>query len=86
MRYNPYMEILCSKLKKKLPKLKSIPIPSNIGNYIYENISEKAWDMWLEYQTKYINENKLNLRNNTDRKKLNKEMLLFLNITIDDIE
>jgi Fe-S cluster biosynthesis and repair protein YggX len=74
------MDVLCRKLKSRLPRLKNAPIPNEVGKLIYDNISAKAWELWLEYQTKYINENKLNLRHSSDRAKLNEQMLDFLNI------
>lgn len=52
--------------------------PGKIGKKIYNNISQKAWNIWIKKQTKIINEKKLNMFLEKDRKFLFKEMEKFL--------
>lgn len=53
--------IYCQKLKKDLPALSEAPLPGDFGQKIFHHISAQAWDMWIEEQTKLINEHKLQL-------------------------
>jgi Fe-S cluster biosynthesis and repair protein YggX len=53
--------INCIKLRQQLPGLKSPPTPSELGKKIYENVSQKAWDEFLEYFKMIINEYRLDL-------------------------
>jgi len=70
--------IFCIKLKKNAEALSFAPIPNELGKKIQQNISEQAWNMWLEYQTKLINEYKLNLIEDKARKFLKEQMNVFL--------
>ena len=49
----------CSKLNKELPGLEKPPFPNALGQRIADEISQEAWQMWMTYQTKLINELKL---------------------------
>jgi len=53
--------IKCIKLGEELPGLKSPPIPNELGKKIYENVSQKAWNEFLEYFKMVINEYRLDL-------------------------
>lgn len=52
-------KVFCQKYKEELEGLEKPPYPGELGQKIYENISQKAWKDWIEYQTKLINELKL---------------------------
>ena len=49
----------CAKLGEESEGLEAAPFPGPKGQYIYENISQKAWQEWLAMQTMLINENHL---------------------------
>ena len=51
----------CTKLKSEQPALSYQPVPGEIGERLQREISQTAWDMWLVYQTKIINEYRLDL-------------------------
>lgn len=70
--------VFCKKFNKELPGLTNQPMPGDIGQDIFENISEQAWKEWQVHQTMLINENRLNLMDSDTRKFLTKEMLGFL--------
>ena len=53
--------VQCVKLGKELPGLKFAPLPNALGQKIFENVSQEAWNGWLSYQTMLINENRLSL-------------------------
>ncbi|ABJ90816.1 oxidative damage protection protein [Buchnera aphidicola] len=70
-------KIFCSFLKKETEGLEYQFFPGKIGQQIYEQISKKAWNIWLEKQTKIINEKKLNMFIEKDRIFLEKKMKNF---------
>lgn len=69
--------IFCNFFKKKLKKQNFQIYPGKLGKRIYEEISEKAWKVWIKKQTILINEQKLNMFNVEDRKKLENYMKKF---------
>ena len=52
-------QITCKKLNQTLDGLQSPPFPGPLGEKIYDNISQKAWDGWVNHQTMLINEYRL---------------------------
>ena len=55
--------IKCVKLGEELPGLSSPPMPGDLGKRIFENVSQKAWDEFVEYFKMVINEYRLDLTN-----------------------
>jgi len=51
--------VLCKKYNKEMEGLEKPPYSGDLGQKIYDNISKQAWQDWMEYQTKLINELKL---------------------------
>lgn len=45
----------CVKLGRELPGLEKAPFPGELGERIFENVSQQAWDMWVEQQVLLIN-------------------------------
>ncbi len=68
----------CVKLNKIAPGLKRPPVPGEFGRRIYENISQEAWQQWLQRQTMFINEHRLNLTDADAREFLQAQMQAFL--------
>lgn len=71
--------VFCRKYQQKLPGLPTAPMPGSLGEYVYENISARAWQEWQELQTMLINEMHLSLRDASARKFLSQEREKFLN-------
>ena len=69
--------INCIKLGKELDGLKSIPYPGELGQRIFDNVSNDAWQMWLQHQTMLINEYRLTPIEKKDRSFLEQEMEKF---------
>ncbi|ADP68008.1 hypothetical protein CWU_03575 [Buchnera aphidicola str. JF98 (Acyrthosiphon pisum)] len=65
-------------LKKSLKVKIFNPTQVNWEKKIYDQISKKAWEKWIEKQTILINEENLNMFNLEHRKKIEKYMKLFL--------
>jgi len=73
-------QVLCKKLGKELPGLKKPPLPGALGTEVFENISSQAWQLWLEEQTKLINEQQLKVFEKTSQDILKKHLIDFLGL------
>ena len=69
--------VFCKKYQQKLEGLDLPPLPGAKGQEIFENISKKAWEEWLQLQTMLINEKQLNTMNMTHRTYLSEQMNKF---------
>ncbi len=67
----------CVKLGKEAPGLDRPTYPGELGQKIYDNVSQEAWQMWLRHQTMLINENRLTPFEPKARKFLEAEMEKF---------
>lgn len=71
-------EVFCIFYEENLPGLAFQLYPGEIGEKIFNNISQKAWNLWLTKQTMLVNEHKLSLINAEHQKFLEEKMLAFL--------
>ncbi len=53
--------VQCVKLGRELPGLDRPPVPGELGQRIYDNISRQAWEMWQDHSRLLINHYGLNL-------------------------
>lgn len=67
----------CIKLKIDAEGLDRQPLPGPLGKRIFEQVSKQAWQLWLEHQTRLINEYRLVLADPEARKMLTEEMEKF---------
>lgn len=67
----------CAKLGKLAPGLIAPTYPGELGQKIYEHISQEAWQLWLNHQTMLINEYRLSMLDPKAREFLAKEMENF---------
>ena len=51
----------CVKLEREAPGLLESPVPGELGERVFENVSKEGWDMFLEYFKMVVNEYRLNL-------------------------
>jgi Fe-S cluster biosynthesis and repair protein YggX len=70
--------VFCVKLKRELPGLDRPPVPGELGQRIYDHISQQAWEMWQEHSRLLINHYGLNLADPDARQILRQEMEQFL--------
>jgi Fe-S cluster biosynthesis and repair protein YggX len=68
----------CVLLGGERPALERIPYPGELGQRIFDNISQEAWQQWLAHQTMLINEYRLVPIEPKDRAYLVEEMEKFL--------
>ena len=64
----------CVKLQQELEGLDYPPIPGELGQKIFATVSKEAWQNWLTQQTMIINENRLNLADESARKYLRQQL------------
>ena len=69
--------VKCQLLGKEMPGLNYAPYPGELGQKIYDNISQEAWQKWLGHQTMLINEYRLTPMEPEARKYLEAEMEKF---------
>jgi len=73
--------VKCSKYGEELPGLTKPPFPGEIGQKIFDTVSQRAWDEWrTDWQIKVLNEYRLNMGDAKDYQTLMDQMLLFLNL------
>lgn len=51
----------CVKLKQDLPGVGYKPFNNELGQRIYDNVSQQAWMQWVEFSKKLVNEYRLDL-------------------------
>ena len=71
-------KIFCQKYQSEEEGLAYPPYPGEIGEKIYKHICKKAWNEWMEQQTKIINEYRLNPLEESAQKMLEESMQAFL--------
>ena len=62
----------CAVLGERLEGLPAAPFATDLGQRIFEQISQKAWLQWLEHSKRLINEHNLNLADPEARQFLQK--------------
>ena len=70
--------VRCALLGEELPGLERPPYPGALGQRIFEQVSQQAWQQWLRHQTMLINEYRLSVIDPKARKFLEAEMQKFL--------
>lgn len=70
--------VFCKKYNEELEGMSAAPYPGQRGEDIFNNVSKKAWEEWLEHQKMLINEGQINLADRESRKWLNEQLNLFL--------
>ena len=53
--------VQCVKLGRELPGLEKPPYPGELGQRIYENVSQEGWELWMQHSVIVINHYGLSL-------------------------
>ena len=69
--------VQCVVLKREAEGLEYPPVPGELGQKLYENISQEAWEQWTKIQTMLINENRLSLADDQAQKILMEKLEEF---------
>ncbi|MGN6674961.1 MAG: oxidative damage protection protein [Thermomicrobiales bacterium] len=67
----------CVKLGRELEGLEIPPVPGELGQRIYDNVSQEAWRQWQSQLTIMINHYGLNLLDPATREMLDQQMEEF---------
>ena len=67
----------CVYLKKEAEGLASPVYPGELGQRIWNNVSQEAFEAWKRHQTMLVNENRLNLADARARQYLARQMEQF---------
>lgn len=51
--------VKCVKFQRELPGFDEPPWPGELGQRIYENVSQDAWELWKEHLKMILNEYRL---------------------------
>jgi len=70
--------VFCQKLKQEAPGLAFQTWPGELGKRVFDNISQQAWDQWINHQTMLINEYRLNPMDPKAKEMIVQEMEKFL--------
>ena len=69
--------VKCVKLNKEAEGLEYLPYPGELGQKVYDNVSQEGWQMWVGHQTMLMNEYRLTPVDPKARKFLEEEMEKF---------
>ena len=69
--------VQCVKLNKEAEGLEYMPYPGELGQKVYDNVSQEGWQMWVNHQTMLMNEYRLTPVDPKARKFLEEEMEKF---------
>jgi len=53
--------VKCVKMGKELPGMRWKPFEDELGQKLFDNVSEEGWRLWLEHSKMLINEYRLDL-------------------------
>lgn len=67
----------CVKMGKELPGMRWKPFNSELGQRLFDNVSDEAWRMWLEHSKMLINEYRLDLMSPSAQELLKTEVEKF---------
>ena len=70
--------VQCVKIGRELPGLERKPYGGELGDRIFENVSQQGWDMWMQYSVVLINHYGLSLGDPQARQFLEEQMEEFL--------
>jgi Fe-S cluster biosynthesis and repair protein YggX len=70
--------VKCVVLDAEAPGLSRVPYPGELGQRIFENVSEDGWQQWIARQTMIINENGLSTVDPASLAVIEQHMLGFL--------
>jgi Fe-S cluster biosynthesis and repair protein YggX len=67
----------CVKLGRELEGLEKPPFPGELGQRIYDNVSQEAWRQWMEHCKMLLNEYRLNPARREDQEVIVKQLEMF---------
>jgi Fe-S cluster biosynthesis and repair protein YggX len=71
-------QIECARCGESGEQVAAPPLPTDLGNRIYDSICQSCWDEWLQQQKVVINHYRLDLRQPEARTMLTQQTEAFL--------
>ena len=68
----------CAVLGTEAPALARVPYPGELGQRIFDHVSEQGWNQWIERQTMIMNENGLSTIDPASLALIEQHMIGFL--------
>jgi len=69
--------VMCVKLEREAEALAKPPYPGDLGQRVFENVSKEGWALWVQQQTKLMNEHRLTPIDPKARQYLEEQMDAF---------
>ena len=69
--------VFCVKFKREMPGLDEPPFDNELGQKIYDNVSQEAWRQWMEHCKMLLNEYRLNPARREDQEVIVKQLEMF---------
>ncbi|APS00133.1 oxidative damage protection protein [Pajaroellobacter abortibovis] len=69
--------VFCKKLGRQLPGVAKPPYKNELGQKIYEEISQEAWDQWLKDSVRYINTYRVDLATSEGQQFMFKQAAIY---------
>lgn len=69
--------VQCVKLGRELPGVRYQPFRGELGRRIYQNVSQEAWQMWIEHSKMIVNEYRLDLTSEKAHEVLKEQCAAF---------
>ena len=69
--------VFCVKFQKEMPGLDETPFDNPLGQRIFENVSQEAWNAWTEFCKMLLNEYRLNPARREDQEVIVKQLEMF---------
>ncbi len=70
--------VLCRKYQQELEGLARPPYPGERGKALFDTVSKRAWQEWLQHQTMLINEKRLSVLEPSTQTYLQDQLEKFL--------
>lgn len=67
----------CRKLGKDLPGLKRPPYKNELGQRLFDEVSQEAWNQWMKDSVKYINTYRVDLATPEGQKFMFKQVAVY---------
>ena len=77
--------VKCIKFGEELPAMRFKPFPNEFGQKIFDNVSARAWQQWLEDSPRFINTYRLDLQTQEGREFLENQMNIFFGFEEGDV-
>lgn len=71
-------KVKCAKLGEELPAMIYKPFSDDLGQRIFDSISQEAWQAWLEHSKMLVNEYRLELNSEKAHSVLKEQCQAFL--------